>query len=338
VAFYTFASNVVDFFNAFMQNVLCPLQKRQNQKCILQVPAHAISPLLNFHRDLRPQGGLFERSIVVCASHLGPAGTVHIPRHTVATRTRSIMSRPGKLGRTCSNAPRLGFLVLFILAQLLAPAETGQAGQRVGSAPRAAFAAMPSTLPHIGLHRCVQTVLRSASGTNAGIAGDTERVKVEQGLQKSLDTVMSESGAPDDVADYQGKIDARLMSTRQKFSEEREKKKAAKQAAYEQSLASNYQLRTTHNYLLMVQKNMVQQDMELQESRKRRDDDFGLTDEEDGGVTEDGYKKKSKKKFNFPFMGVKPEQLVDKATEKAEGKGKRKMLKSWWRQLWNRET
>ena len=135
------------------QNVLCPLQKRQNQKCILQVPAHAISPLLNFHRDLRPQGGLFERSIVVCASHLGPAGTVHIPRHTVATRTRSIMSRPGKLGRTCSNAPRLGFLVLFILAQLLAPAETGQAGQRVGCVcgrrlpPKLALE-QPKKLPH----------------------------------------------------------------------------------------------------------------------------------------------------------------------------------------------
>ena len=68
----------------------------------------------------------------------------------------------------------------------------------------------------------------------------------------------------------------------------------------EQSLSGNYQRQTTHNYLTWIQ-NGVQQgipqvDMDTAEPRQRRDDDFGETDEDEGGVQASGYQKKSVKK------------------------------------------
>lgn len=47
----------------------------------------------------------------------------------------------------------------------------------------------------------------------------------------------------------------------------------------------------------------------MQESRKRREDDFGETDDEAGGVREYGYEKKSKPK-SLNFLKVSAESLV----------------------------
>merc|ERR1712216_189204 len=76
----------------------------------------------------------------------------------------------------------------------------------------------------------------------------------------------------------------------------------------------------THNYLTLVQQDLEQkkllrqQEIELQESRARRPDDFGETDREDGGVTEDGYVKRSRRKLRIAVKSM-PEDLVAAATK-----------------------
>jgi len=153
---------------------------------------------------------------------------------------------------------------------------------------------------------------------------DEQDVAKTSGLAMSLDSEAAEQSADDSD---ENDVEARLLATRKEFEEEREKKTEEKKDLYLQSLDGNFQRQTTHNYL-----SWIQADMETQESRRRRDDDFGETDDEAGGVREDGYVKKSPSKNTFKFFSLMPETLVAKAT------GKTEKVATWWDKLFGRRA
>jgi len=164
---------------------------------------------------------------------------------------------------------------------------------------------------------------------DSGLAHKAGMSHEEKEVDKTIDLVMSlDSGAEMPADENEDSVvEARLLATRKGFEEEREKKTEEKKDLYLQSLDGNFQRKTTHNYL-----SWIQADMESQESRRHRDDDFGETDDEAGGVREDGYVKKSPSKNSFTFFKTMPETLVSKATD-----SKTDVL-TWWDKLFGRRA
>ena len=159
------------------------------------------------------------------------------------------------------------------------------------------------------------------------------------GLVGSDDPAEATDGAPrggsETPHDGATDVEARLTRARLDIEDARAKQQARKHDLYLQSLAGNSQRMTTHNYLTLVQQDLEQkkllrqQEIELQESRARRPDDFGETDREDGGVTEDGYVKRSRRKLRIAVKSM-PEDLVAAAT-----KSKKIMKQSSWGKLFS---
>ena len=143
------------------------------------------------------------------------------------------------------------------------------------------------------------------------------------------------AGGSETPPDGAAEVEARLTQARLDIEDARAKQQAQKHDLYLQSLAGNSQRMTTHNYLTLVQQDLEQkkllrqQEIELQESRARRPDDFGETDREDGGVTEDGYVKRSRRKLRIAVKSM-PEDLVAAAT-----KSKKIIKQSSWGKLFS---
>lgn len=158
----------------------------------------------------------------------------------------------------------------------------------------------------------------------------------EKSVATTRDIDMSVETEADAAADDQDAVGTRLLKTRKAFVDEQEKKVEEKRNLYLQSLSGNYQRQTTHNYLTWIQ-NGVQQgipqvDMDTAEPRQRRDDDFGETDEDEGGVQASGYQKKSVKKSKLLFLRSMPENLVNVAT------GNTNKVVSWWDRIFGRKA
>ena len=96
--------------------------------------------------------------------------------------------------------------------------------------------------------------------------------------------------------------------------------------------ADKFQRQTTFQYLTWMQ-----QDMEEQESRQRREDDFGETDDEAGGVRAHGYQKKSKQR-SLEFLRSSAESLV--GASEHSGKKLEKNLEKvpLWRKVFGRKA
>jgi hypothetical protein len=97
-------------------------------------------------------------------------------------------------------------------------------------------------------------------------------------------------------------------------------------------MSDKFQRQTTLGYLTWMQ-----EEMEMQESRQRREDDFGETDDEAGGVREYGYEKKSKNK-TLNFLKSSAEGLV--ASSQRGGKTIERSLDRvpWWRKVFGKKA